>query len=74
MGRAENGALFVVAPFSARPSPGPILRSARTGKGTLATQAIRALDYYSGGLRFKCCSLSPDGFRFSGPRFNSSTL
>ena len=44
-GRAENGALFVVAPFSARPSRGPILRSARTGKGTLGTQAIRALDY-----------------------------
>ena len=48
-GRAENGAtskkrsaaLFVVAPFSARPSRGPIFRFAGTGTGTLATKAIR---------------------------------
>ena len=35
---------------------------------------IRALDNYSTGPGLKCCSLSPDGFRFSGPRFNSSAL
>ena len=36
---APFSALFVVALFPARPSRGPIFRSARTGKGTLATQA-----------------------------------
>ena len=36
---APFSALFVVAPCPARPSRGPIFRSARTGKGTLATQA-----------------------------------
>ena len=30
---------FVVVPFSARPSRGPIFRSARMGKGTPAKQA-----------------------------------
>ena len=34
------GRVFVVTPFSARPSRGPLFCSARTGKGTLATQAI----------------------------------
>ena len=36
---APFSALFVVVLISARPSGGPILRSARTGTGTLATQA-----------------------------------
>ena len=41
MGREHFPRFFVVAPFSARPSRGPIFRSARTGNGTLATQAIK---------------------------------
>ena len=36
---APFSTLFFVVPFSARPSGGPIFRSARTGTGTLATQA-----------------------------------
>ena len=32
--------IFALAPFSARPSRGPIFRSVRTGTGTLSTQTI----------------------------------
>ena len=38
---APFSAFFVVALFPARPSRGPLFRLARTGKGTLATQANR---------------------------------
>ena len=44
-GRAENGAAtksFVFAPFSARPSCGPVFRSARTGTRTLAMQGTQS--------------------------------
>ena len=39
-GKRGWGRVFVVAPFSAHPSRSPIIRLARTRKGTLATQAI----------------------------------